>query len=732
MKIGKFLFLAGSLMGLLFLWTGKAAGYEKGQESALALDKIEVEERRHGVRIVLVSNQNLDYTVYETLEPYRLIIDLIGTNIYTQLPTSLALSQPYLKEVKLRWYGKAPEKEKEAGKVDLVEIAWVRKLDYKVKTQPNRIIIDFDLPGFEPKEAKAAEELPKTAAVHLEQVNVEEQVEWERWVELGLSNYRPLHIAYEQIELAQIKVREARRMLFPITILKAGQTKGDTAVRDVSFTERSFGIQLEQPLVQGGELRYKLEQALVNLDISQREYERIKADYVLEIKRAYYHLLIYIMNASIYEEIFKEAGEILELAKKQYENKLITQLEFLNVQSLYSQLKYQLVAAQKDRALAELTFKQILNVELTVPIELEPWLRFEKLALKLDRCMEIAFKKRPELVINELIVKFNELGQKAADSKEKLKMSVSGFLGRSGSAYDTEALTLKSDWFLGLKLSKAFGGSTLTTSVTREETTPRLSLTQEKTGSLGTSAEFSLLDGLNRLSEKKGASVEYMRAINELWEVRDTIMSEVTSSFNEYQKALYQLDNVQERIEFQKKRLEVTEAKWKFNEAALSDILEAKIALASEKAYYNNLLANYYGALSALTKACGLYKYAELLEGRSGEVLWHRVAEPLSAERDYARVHKEIFVPKGQKVINIEDLPGGVIIAVNNENGFAIINLGEEQGVREGAELWVYRQKEKVGVLKVNKMKRSSASCKIARAEAGEKIRLGDAVKVIP
>ncbi|MCM8783207.1 MAG: TolC family protein [Candidatus Omnitrophica bacterium] len=720
----------GTFIGFLFLlfWTSKV----KGEKQERSLDSIELKERNEGIRLIILTDQPVEYSVYETDLPPRLIVDLIGTDIYahSRVPSHLVVDKSQLRAVNLRWYGKPPEKEGERAKVDLIEFLLKKKVKYKVLKQNNRIIVDLDLPGFVPTKEITEEKEVKTPLVNLEPRFLEETEGWEKWMDIALANYKPLHIAYEQVELAQIKVREARRMLFPITVIKAGRTRGDTSVRDVSFTEQSFGIQMEQPISQGGELRYKLEQALVNMDIAQREYERIKADYMLEVKRAYYNLLIYIMNAKIYEDIFKEANDFLEMAKNHYEKKLITQLEFLNVQSLYSQIKYQLVAAQKDRTLAELTFKQVLNLDPTVTLELEGWLKFEKLNLHLERCKEIAFKKRPELSINELIVRFNELGQKAADSKEKLKVSLSGYLGTTGSAYDTEELKMKSDWFLGLKLSKAFGGNTLNTSLVKEETVPRLSLSQEKTGSISASAEFNLLDGLSRLSEKKGASVEYLRAVNELWEVKKTVESEVVSSFNEYQKALYQLDNVWERIQFQKKRVDVTEARWKLNEAGISDVLEAKIALASEKAYYNNLLANYYGALSTLTKACGLYKYAELIQGASPEIFWHRVAG--TEELDYTQLHKEVFLPKGEKIVKIEDLPGGKIIAVNNESGFAIINLGQDQGVREGAELWVYRRKEKVGVLKVSKTKNATSSCRIARAEAGEKIRLGDEVKVIP
>src|SRR3989338_6221205 len=119
MKIGRILFFGGSLFGLLFLCSGGAWGYEKGQERALALVKIEVKEGADGLIIVLSASHPLNYTVYEATGPSRLILDLIWTNVYSQGPAKMALNKPYLKEVNLRWCGKAPEKEGEAGKVDL-------------------------------------------------------------------------------------------------------------------------------------------------------------------------------------------------------------------------------------------------------------------------------------------------------------------------------------------------------------------------------------------------------------------------------------------------------------------------------------------------------------------------------------------------------------------------------------------------------------------------------------
>ncbi|MCX5656696.1 MAG: AMIN domain-containing protein, partial [Candidatus Omnitrophica bacterium] len=124
----KGLIMLGGIAVLLFLFCSFVSGYEEGETGAPALDKIEVNDRADGIDITLVSSRPLDYTVYEADNPTRIVVDLIGTNIYTQLPRKLAVNKPYLKEVSLRWYGPAPEKEFDAAKVDLVEMVLSEKI----------------------------------------------------------------------------------------------------------------------------------------------------------------------------------------------------------------------------------------------------------------------------------------------------------------------------------------------------------------------------------------------------------------------------------------------------------------------------------------------------------------------------------------------------------------------------------------------------------------------------
>ena len=183
----------------------------------------------------------------------------------------------------------------------------------------------------------------------------------EKAFEIALINSRTAQIAKEETKLAALKMREARRGLYPNASLKASQTAGD--VYETQFTEQSYALQIEQPLYYGGQLRNALAQAEVNLEISREEYNRTVQDLRLEVEMAYYNLALPGRNVQLQEELLKKAKESKDLASKRYEFGLSTKAELLDVQSQYNQIAYQLTSAEKDLSLAALGFLQVLNME---------------------------------------------------------------------------------------------------------------------------------------------------------------------------------------------------------------------------------------------------------------------------------------------------------------------------------------------------------------------------------
>lgn len=69
----------------------------------------------------------------------------------------------------------------------------------------------------------------------------------------------------------------------------------------------------------------------------------------------------------------------------------------------------------------------------------------------------------------------------------------------------------------------------------------------------------------------------------------------------------------------------------------------------------------------------------------------------------------------------------GKILAVNKDNNFVIIDLGEESGVETGKALKVYRQEEPVGAIEVIEVRKNISACDIKNESAP--IEVGDTVR---
>lgn len=75
----------------------------------------------------------------------------------------------------------------------------------------------------------------------------------------------------------------------------------------------------------------------------------------------------------------------------------------------------------------------------------------------------------------------------------------------------------------------------------------------------------------------------------------------------------------------------------------------------------------------------------------------------------------------------IESVSSGEILAVNKENNFVIINLGEDSGIKVGDTFSVYREAKPIATIEVIQTRRSIAACDIKREVTP--INVGDTVR---
>lgn len=428
-------------------------------------------------------------------------------------------------------------------------------------------------------------------------------VELNNFIALALKNNQPTRVAREEVELAQIKVIEARRNLFPGLKISSYYTDGE--VYKVDYEEQEAKVELNQALFYGGKLIDTIKQARVNLDITKKNYDRLKLDVVQKTETAYYNLVAAKMLIKLKDALLQEAKEMLEKIESLFKVGMVIPLEVNSARSAAENIQLQFDSVKQDLDMAELTFKQVLNIKETPEIETAKLSEAKKLNIDLFTCKETAFQHRPEVYLSELLVKFNDYGQRIKRSESNaLTVDLTSSYGQYKGHYKTEPWKDSSNWFVGIKVSKPWGASTINTSYNTEETQPRFGQTSA-TASKTLSAEFNLLDNMKRLSEKKRSDIDMLRSLSDFNETFKTITFEVQDAFLAHQKAVLELNASQTEMEFRNNEAEVVKIRALTGEDSLSNAMRALLTLSDAQSKYVQALANYHISLANLKKATG-------------------------------------------------------------------------------------------------------------------------------
>ncbi|MBA7465967.1 hypothetical protein ES707_01139 [subsurface metagenome] len=575
------------------------------------LEEIRVEKVAGRTRVVLINTEPVDYTCFNLESPPRLIINFVDDNVYSRKNERIVVNKGVVEEIRCRYKQKGEEV---TSRLDYLVLQLNQPSSFHVKREKNSIIIDLKPVLSYTRVRKVAAKSPNSIKRKEKRIGALEDC-----LRIAIDNSKTLKIAEEEVRLAELKVREATRGLFPSVAAKVDRTDGtikaldergfpDPEGVDAGFRETEFGLQIGQSLYQGGKFKSTLTQAKVKLEMAEKKYEKTEQDLIFDVKKAYYNLVSSQANVYEQEKLLRQAESILEEAKKKHRLKLVTKEELLNVQSQHNQVRYQKISEEKDCSLALLTLKQLLNLDEPVSVEVDTELDFQDLGISLENCLEVAGEHNLNLAISKLSMKFAEMGKKIARSDQKFKIDLTGFYGRGGGAYKTEELKLSHSWYAGIKVSKTLGGSTISSGYTSDQTNPKLGQTSRTESNTG-SVTLSLFDNLKNLSQEKEADIEYEKAVNEVKKTEKKMESEVKESYFNYEKSLIQIEAISKEIEFRKEQEKIAREKGKLNLVRNSEVLAVEINLTSARTSYNEALAYYHVALASLNKAIGIEKY---------------------------------------------------------------------------------------------------------------------------
>ncbi|MDD5614127.1 MAG: TolC family protein [Candidatus Omnitrophica bacterium] len=680
------------------------------------------------------------YFSYWLEEENALFLDLIGSNIIAVDNQKINIDLPGIATAEPYFYKGYEPAGGQPGKVDGIKIYMDRNAKYEIVHQDTMINLRFA----NLKQAAVDKSVDKPLDMPIsfsfkpeQQAGPSSDEEWQEaiwgwrpWLEMGAENYGALKIAKSQYELAQLKLREAKRQLFPNAIIRVTNTDGAT-VGDVGIFSSSYELELEQPVTYGGELRYKIDQAEINRELSLYEHKRLYADYALELKRSYYNVILNRMNWDVFNKLLVEANKILALGELMYQKELITDLEYKQLTSSYQQVKFFFISSQKELSLAELSFRQLLGVSKDEELSLVNWLPFQKVNVDLDKAVELAKSGRPELRIRQLVSQFNKLNEQITKAQNRFRVSLTGKTGKMAEGYKEEDEVYRTSWYLGLKVTKPLGSSTWSSSVSKQSRPVGDFSLEDTTDSLTKTMELSLIDRLGLISDMKTAETEYLKALNEELESEKTIAAEVEKSYANYISSLFQIETSLQKLSFLDNRLKVTEGKMKIEEADITSLMQAYLDQANEMINYGRSLIGYYIALASMAKACGVESYLNLATDKPVVMAWERFSAHVPNKAGYTP-----FALPGFRQERPQALATGIagrIIGVNNQYGMAILNIGDVKGLTPNSKVVVYRNGKEYAFLVPAKIGKDTSACYLERgvSEGFKGLRIGDDVEIL-
>jgi outer membrane protein len=247
----------------------------------------------------------------------------------------------------------------------------------------------------------------------------------EKSIDLALSQ-NPFYLASRQrVDAAQAQVREAAAQFFPSLDAQGLQNldekvfvlefpsfiPGGRPQRvAVDFTrDYQFSLSFSFPLYAGGRLTAGYKSAKLNYLSSQESARQTTQETVFNVKRGFNNYLLAKELVRVTEEALELAEKLLQNVKNMYEVGMSSRLDLLRAEVRVANLKPPVIQAHNNLALAELSLKTLLGLDVAQPVEIVGEMTYAPVEVDLDESIALSLANRPEL--NQLLYQKQMAGE---------------------------------------------------------------------------------------------------------------------------------------------------------------------------------------------------------------------------------------------------------------------------------------------------------------------------------
>ena len=471
----------------------------------------------------------------------------------------------------------------------------------------------------------------------------------------AIQAHTPAQAAQERISLARRRILTAVRQLFPEVTYNYEDREG--LQNDQKFNSRQYSFELRQPIFRGGILWNTLLQERAELRAAEKEYDKILQDVVRDVSKAFFEYSRTKQVAEDRLDAISRMERFASISEQKFREELISEIEHLNVQSLFSQMKYDYETAKQELELAKLDLQSYLDIDPEDSIQTAGIYDVNSLVNKssseaasasadpsnsdpnapasseaagvipeapeLQGLVDKAYGHRAELQVEAAKLASAQLKERIRLGELLPRADIVMDMGALGEAFDDDALRPKkrNEFRAMLEFSWNAGGNTIKYDFENDENAPSVTQFQSSSGSQTTRNKFSvgLFDGLDALADAKEAEAEKLDQIVELENAEKQVIQDVKQAYYDYQKASIQVKSSLQRLNYRQRLAQLSQHRLEQNEIQISEYMQAEIDALSERAELHKALNDYFTAKASLNRAVGIQDYMPIEESYAGQ-----------------------------------------------------------------------------------------------------------------
>ncbi len=448
--------------------------------------------------------------------------------------------------------------------------------------------------------------------------------------------YTPAIADRERIVLAKRRILGALRGLAPSASFEYGIKKGSLSADP--YRSKDYRVSITQPLFRGGILWNTFLQEKAQLESAQKQYIQTLEDLLSEVSSSYFEYNRAYQVVQFQKKTLETLKHYVDISKQKYKAEIISEIENLNVESLYSMNQYDHETSKQELELAKLDLQKFLDLGIEDDLQVNSMYDIEKLSLDKDGealifgaeekaksstsdladLVDLAYQHRAALQVDSYKLDSARLQEKVRMGEFMPKVDLTIDFGKLAEAFTavTDSPGLRENFRFLLEFNWNLGGNKANWTFENDEKAPSVTQFQSGAGSQTTRHTFQigLLDGLSDWASVKEAEVAKLDQIIQLEKTEKEVVRNVKQSYFDFQKAKIRVRSSLQRFNYRQRLGEYSKHRLGKNEIQISEYLQSQIDVLNEATALHKALADYYTAKAKLNHAIGIRNYFPLKE----------------------------------------------------------------------------------------------------------------------